>query len=118
MLYNKYEERLQRANKILVYGTGEFCKKYFEENSDNWMRKIIAFADSDLKKKGKKFFDNEIVVAEDIKVLAPDLIIIASNLYEDEIRKKLILHNISENEMISLVWWSVLKRNHGLGILK
>jgi len=106
-------ERIGSKNdiKIIVYGTGKCCTTIIGTiKNDAFFSNIIAFCDSDKLKQNTDFFEKKIIAPEQLLNFDYDYILIASPLYEQEIRntlnnvkipsqKILALSNASEFEM-------------------
>ncbi len=79
--------------KIIFFGAGSFAQKIWEQIQDSshlFVDEFMAFADNNKELVGKYFCGRKIIAPSEIYTYSPDLIIIASKLYESEIRKQLI----------------------------
>lgn len=78
--------------RIILYGTGEICKYYME--NQGWATtsaiEIIGVADSDMKKWGTGFYGFPIISPEMIKEKRYDAIVIMTEPHYFEIKKSLI----------------------------
>jgi len=79
--------------KIIIYGTGKYCTNVIEKvKYDEFFSNIIAFCDSDKSKHNTNFFGKKIISPEQLSNFDYDYILIASPLYEQEIKN--ILNDI------------------------
>lgn len=76
--------------KALIYGTGRHCKNTLLKARDEYPFNIIGVCDSDTEKQGTEFFGRKVIAPEEISNVDYDYILVASPLYEREIRKRLI----------------------------
>jgi pyruvyl transferase EpsI len=79
--------------KIIIFGTGKYCTTITDAiKNDEFFSNIIAFCDSDKSKHNTDFFLNIVIAPEQLSNSDYDYILIASPLYEQEIRD--MLNNI------------------------
>lgn len=82
---------LCKNNKIIIFGTGaiwEYCKKTFYNIYEKI--NIIAFTDNSEKKQGTQIDEKKVISPIQIKDMEYDFIVIASDLYHNQIFKQLI----------------------------
>lgn len=79
--------------RIIFFGSGSFAQKIWDQMQGNpqfSLDEFVAFADNNQDLHGKYFCGKKIISSSEIHSYSPDLILIASSLYESEIRKQLI----------------------------
>lgn len=103
-------DNLGRNDKIIVFGTGaiwEYCKKTIR-NLDGLVS-LIAFADNSSQKQGTQMDGVKIISPGEIKDMEYDFIVIASDLYHDEIFKQLLREvKVQKNKILSYDQFLVL----------
>jgi glycosyltransferase involved in cell wall biosynthesis len=94
---------LSPKTKAIIYGTGRYCTENLSKSNDRMLFEPVAFCDSDKGKQGTEFLGREIIAPERIRTLAHDCVFIASPLYAEEIRIRLISEfRISEERIWEL----------------
>lgn len=78
-----------KKKKLIIYGTGKAAESKVRLIDKN-RYEIVAYADSDSSKYYTKFMDSFIIPKEKMYMLEFDCIVIASNLYYEEIRDMLM----------------------------
>jgi len=102
--------KLKSYSKIVVFGTGDisdYCMKHFKTRKDKSVE-IVAFVDNDTKKQGEFFYNREIISPEQLKNVAYDYIMIASDKYYREFYIQAIQLGISERQIINYDQFIVL----------
>ncbi|MDR2594957.1 MAG: glycosyltransferase [Fibromonadaceae bacterium] len=89
--------------KVIIYGTGRYCSNVIDSiKNDEFFSNIIAFCDSDKSKHNTDFFGKKIIVLEQLSNFDYDYILIASPLYEQEIRNMLNSIKIPSQKILTL----------------
>lgn len=82
----------KRLPQVILYGTGEVANYYMEKQ--HWPKpecfRIIAVADSDKSKQGRRFYGYQIISPEEIASLEFDAIVVMTEPNFYEIQKKLV----------------------------
>jgi len=86
----KFRDIYYSNARVVVYGTGKHCSEIFSELDGHYPFSLVSFCDSDAKKHGTEFFGRKIIAPEQLPATEFDYILIASPLYEKEIREQLI----------------------------
>ncbi len=89
--------------RLLVYGTGGLCRKMLPR-IDKEQYEIVSFVDSNREKQFQSF-DNTIIISPDkMRFFKFDVIVIASEIYADEIRDniKRLLPGFSDNKIVDI----------------
>lgn len=85
---------------LIVFGTGIVFERRKKELFDNKELNILAFADNDTKKWGKKLYNIPIIAPKDICNFDYDKILITSNIYFKEITEQLLELGMEESQII------------------
>ncbi len=75
--------------KYLIWGTGNIAKLFLSTHINEFFfrNEIVAFADNDIKKKGKLFFDKKIILPYEIEEYTFDVILICCSAEKSIIRQ-------------------------------
>lgn len=75
--------------RLVIYGTGLVCNRWLEAASEQQIKNIVCFCDSDSKKQGTMLFNKPIIAPEELSKQEFDVIAIATPNYQAEIKKKI-----------------------------
>ncbi|MDR1584095.1 MAG: glycosyltransferase [Prevotellaceae bacterium] len=98
--FDEYKAILSKKRKVIIYGTGKYATESLGDENNLNLFDIVAFSDSDIKKHGAKFFGKEIIPPDMMSHISYDYILIASPIYEDEIRGLLVSRFLIPHEKI------------------
>ena len=91
------------CNKVIIYGTGQYCADLIDKTQNKRLWDILAFCDSDPSKHGTEFYGKIIIAPEQISNYSYDYIIITSQIYWYEIRNILLRdYLIPKEKLVSL----------------
>jgi len=76
--------------KVIIYGTGYYCKEILSYLNGEYPFDLLFFCDSSQEKQETIFFDRKIISPKELPNINFDYILIASPLYESEIKRFLI----------------------------
>jgi len=76
--------------KVIIYGTGYYCKEILSYLNGEYPFDLLFFCDSSQEKQDTIFFDRKIISPRELLNINFDYVLIASPLYENEIRRLLI----------------------------
>lgn len=87
---NNYIDIWNEKNlRVMIYGAGDFTKNLFN-NTKLKTTNIISITDTSYEKYNKEYLGYDIVAPSSIGLYKPDIVLVASKRYQDEIYEKLI----------------------------
>lgn len=100
---NAYYKAIKSDARVILYGTGRHSTRFLQELTTPVAFTIVAFCDSDKGKHGTVFNGKPVISPEQIVDTDYDYIFIATPIYEDEIRYRLVCDlGISEERIYNL----------------
>lgn len=76
-----------RKNKVVVWGTGGFAQKMYQRIPDEY--EVVTYVDSNPEKEFLNFNGKIIIMPDKLRFFSFELIVIASEIYEEEIRRQI-----------------------------
>jgi glycosyltransferase involved in cell wall biosynthesis len=101
--FNEYKAILSKKRKVIIYGTGKYATESLSDRDNLNLFDVVAFGDSDIKKHDTQFGGVEIVPPDMLSHISYEYILIASPMYEDEIRDLLVSHFSIPREKILML---------------
>jgi len=101
------QQMINVHEKITVFGAGNFFKTVIENTGENLLNSVDYFLDETISKSGKTFFGKYIYNLDYLEQHQPNVILIASELFANQIKDKLI--KLSPNTLFYCLQNDIIK---------